>query len=478
MTIEDIRQLIAGDEHRQLELKKTTGELKDAMHTACAFLNTEGGWLIIGIAPKSLKILGQRVTDNTQREIAQALSLLEPQVDVRVEYIDIPERPEDKLIAIHFDGWTWGMIPYTYHGCPYYKVESTTKEMPRDMYDERLRRSKPDLFAWERQPSEFTSISSLDEKLIRGVVRLGVEKGRMMEQALTEPISDVLSKWKLVDGDRPLNAATALFTKNTGMYTQFTMRMARFLGTDKNEFIDNQRVDGNIFQLLNEAMNFFRKHLNMHGRIVGFIRDEYLEIPAEALREAVLNSLCHRQYERYNLTIGIAIYDDRIEIANPGILPPQITPGNIRNPHDSYPYNPLIANVLYSTDYIENWGSGVRRIIEACQKRGVEAPTWSIEGGFVVVTFKRPAVGKLDQVQAGDQKSGQLTIKWPEKWPEIADRIIGEIQNDGTITIAKLESLLELGHTTVKKVLREMRNENIIRRVGPDKGGHWEIVGQ
>lgn len=227
-------------------------------------------------------ILGQRVTDDTQREIAGALSRMEPQVDVRVEYIDIPERPDDKVIAMYFEGWVWGMTPFTYHGCPYYRVESTTKEMPRDMYDERLRRSKPDLFAWERQPSEFKSISSLDERLISGVVRLGVERGRLSEQALTEPIEDVLSKWKLLNDGRPLNAATALFTKDAGMYTQFTMRMACFQGNDKNEFIDNQRVEGNIFVLLNEAMNFFRKHLNMHGKIVGLVRDEYLEVPAEA----------------------------------------------------------------------------------------------------------------------------------------------------------------------------------------------------
>lgn len=75
MTIEDIKQLIAGDEHRTLELKKTTGELKDGMQSACAFLNTEGGWLIFGIAPTSLKIVGQMVTDNTQRELAQVLYL-------------------------------------------------------------------------------------------------------------------------------------------------------------------------------------------------------------------------------------------------------------------------------------------------------------------------------------------------------------------------------------------------------------------
>lgn len=73
MTIDDIRKIIAPDEHRELELKKTTGELKEAMHSACAFLNTDGGWLIFGIAPTSLNIVGQEVTDNTQREIANAL---------------------------------------------------------------------------------------------------------------------------------------------------------------------------------------------------------------------------------------------------------------------------------------------------------------------------------------------------------------------------------------------------------------------
>ena len=468
-TIEELKNLIQSDEHRQLELKKTTGELKDGMHTACAFLNTEGGWLFFGIAPTSLKILGQQVTDNTQREIAQALSYMEPQVDVRVEYIDVPERPDHKVIAMHFDGWAWGMVPYTYHGCPYYKVESTTKEMPRDMYEERLRRSKPDMFAWERQPSDFTDITSLDEKLIRGVVRLGVERGRLSELALTEPIGDVLGKWKLTTGERPLNAATALFTKDTGMYTQFTMRLARFQGTDKNEFIDNQRVEGNIFVLLNEAMNFFRKHLNMHGKIVGLVRDEYLEVPAEALREAVLNALCHRQYERYNLTIGIAIYDDRIEIENPGILPPQITPESILQPHLSYPYNPLIANVLYSTTYIENWGSGVKRIMEACQKRGVAAPTWSINGGFVVVTFMRPIKGDnqsdtqdgtQDGTQGGTQE-GNLD-KWIEK----------QIRENPQITTEELAKMSKKGLRTIKRHIAKMPH---VRYVGSGYSGHWEV---
>ena len=104
MDLDGIKEIIARDENRVLELKKTTGELKDGMHTACAFLNTEGGWLFFGIAPTSLKILGQQVTDSTQREIAQALSYMEPQVDVRVEYIDVPDHPGHQVIAMHFDG--------------------------------------------------------------------------------------------------------------------------------------------------------------------------------------------------------------------------------------------------------------------------------------------------------------------------------------------------------------------------------------
>lgn len=108
MTIDDIKALIAPDESRTLELKKTTGELKDGMHAACAFLNTDGGWLIFGIAPKSLKIVGQQVTDATKIEISQALAGIEPAYDIQPIYIDVPEYPGNKVIAFHFDSWEWG----------------------------------------------------------------------------------------------------------------------------------------------------------------------------------------------------------------------------------------------------------------------------------------------------------------------------------------------------------------------------------
>ena len=487
MTIDDIHRLVANDETRQVELKKTTGELKDAMHSACAFLNTDGGWLVFGVTPNSLRVVGQEVTENTRRELAQALAGIEPAVDIRVEYVDVPDRQGMQVIALGFDAWVWGKEPFTFHGRPYYRVESTTQVMPRDMFDDRLRASKPQKFAWERQPAEELKLEDLNQERIRGAVRLGVEMGRMSEMAFTEPVDKVLEKWRLLVDGVPNNAAAMLFTDNTYDYPQFILRLARFRGNDKLEFIDNQRVEGNFFVLLDAGMSFFFKHLSLSGKIVGFKREEHLEIPSEALREALINALCHRQYEKYNLTIGIAIYDDRIEIENPGVFPPQITLDNIKEPHGSYPYNPLIAEVLYKTSYLESWGSGAKRIIDACRKQNVPDPEWSIRGGFVTVTFRRGA--QTDNL-TGDSEVIEKVIENPEKVIEkVIEKasLLGEKLTENKIKIlrlivgnpniskAEISRLIGISENSVSRNIEAMRNKYICR-VGPDKGGHWEII--
>ena len=410
--------MIARGENRHTELKKSTGELTDAMHTACAFLNGEGGWLLFGITPNTLRTLGQTVSDSTRREIAQALSGLEPTVDVQVQYIDVPDRPGYQVIAIYFEAFAWGHLPYTYHGKPYFKVESTTRTMPRPLFEERLRASNPKFYAWERQTAEGISIGDLNEQLIRGALRIGFEKGRLPATALTEPVEKVLEKFELLTNGRLNNAAVALFSTKIAGYPQLRLRMARFRGTDKNEFIDNQRVSGNFFELLDAGSAFFLKHLNMSGKIVGFRREESLEIPAEALREALTNALCHRQFEKDNLTPSIAIYDDRIEIENPGILPPQLTTETIKLPHNSYPYNPVMAEVLYRTTFLENWGTGAKRILDACKAYDAPEPIWSVDGGYVCITFKRPST-EADNNLSGELKDPSRTPVGPQSGPRL-----------------------------------------------------------
>ena len=213
MTFDEIKKMISGDEHRTLELKKTTGELKEGMKSACAFLNTEGGHLIFGITPTSLKIEGQIVTDNTQRELAREIAKIEPGIDVRAEYIEVPCTKGQHLIVFHFDAWQEGQVPYTYDGRPYYRIESTTKVMPREMYDERLRLSNPNKFAWEVQEAEGVTIEDLSEERIRNAVRVGVAGGRINASAESDSVMTLLEKFKLIHNGKIINDYLAIKDK-------------------------------------------------------------------------------------------------------------------------------------------------------------------------------------------------------------------------------------------------------------------------
>ena len=324
MTIEEIKTIIARDENRVLELKKTTGELVKGMQTLCAFLNSDGGWLFFGITPK-LEVLGQNVTDSTQREIAHEMTKIEPAISLPIQIIDIPERPGFSVIGIHSDAAKFGDAPYTYDGRPYYKVESTTVLMPRSMFEERLRRSNPSRFAWESQTPDNLLIEDLDESRIKGAIAYGVEKGRMPASAVTENTWALLDKFAMIENGKIKNAAAALFIKRPTAYPQFLIRLARFRGVEKKEFIDNMRVKGNFFVLLDAGMAFLFKHLSQSGVIKGLRREEQLEIPIEALREALTNALCHRLLDSPSGSVGISIFDDRVEIENTGHLPNELT---------------------------------------------------------------------------------------------------------------------------------------------------------
>ena len=139
-------------------------------------------------------------------------------------------------------------------------------------------------------------------------------------------------------------------------------------------------------------MAFFFKHLSLSGKIVGFTREEKLEVPAEALREALTNALCHRQFYNTSSSVGIAIYDDRVEIENTGHLPDELTIETIKQSHHSFPQNPTIADVLFKTTFLENWGSGIGRMVDACREANLPEPEFNQNVAFVWITFKRTTI--------------------------------------------------------------------------------------
>lgn len=497
MTIQDIGKLILNGESRTLELKKSTGELKEAMHTACAFLNGDGGWLIFGVTPDSLRTVGQKVTDNTRREIAQALALLEPAVDVRAEYIEIPDsKGENQLVAIHFDGMKENHVPYTCNGCPYYKLESTTRQMPREMYDELLRRSNPEKFAWDAQVADGVSIADLSEERIRGAVRLGVRGGRINASADSDNVETLLSKFKLLRNGKPTNAAVVLFGKQLFAYPQLLLRMARFRGTSKMEFIDNKQEEGNFFDLLDAGIAFCFKHLNLSGKVVGLLREEHLDIPFEALREALTNSLCHRRYDDYCATVSLAIYDDRVEITNPGCLTHGLTPENIKISHESYPYNKLIAQVLYLSTYLEKWGTGVQRMVDLCREQGLREPEYQSDGYMVKITFWKNTRTDSETAQMNIPKVAETMQKAMQKDSETMQKAMQKKLQERNIKITErqldilvyfalnpfatrndyIHSDASISEGGTKSNIERLLSIGLLRREGGRKSGHWVVL--
>jgi len=153
-------------------------------------------------------------------------------------------------------------------------------------------------------------------------------------------------------------------------YPQCALRMARFKGVDKPEFLDNRQIHGHALHLLEEAMPFMMRHLPIAGRFEPnrLERIDELLFPVAALREAVINALCHRKYTHPGGSVDLAIYDYRLEIWSDGTLPFGLKPEDLKWKHASRPRNLLIAGVFYRRGLIERWGRGIEKTVELCTR--------------------------------------------------------------------------------------------------------------
>lgn len=149
--------------------------------------------------------------------------------------------------------------------------------------------------------------------------------------------------------------------------------------------------------MLIKAQRFFRDHLPIAGRIEPGVFERVDEplFPPDALREALANALCHRDYGDFGGSVGVALFDDRLEISSPGELPFGLTPEQLKKPHDSRPWNPLMANVFYRRGIIETWGRGTLKIMDLLDKADLPAPEFISEAGHFTVTFRIPEEKRL-----------------------------------------------------------------------------------
>ena len=202
-------------------------------------------------------------------------------------------------------------------------------------------------------------------------------------------------------------------------------------------------------------------------------RIERYFVPEEALREALLNALCHKKYES-GVPIQVSVYEDRLYIANCGCLPENWTLENLMGKHASRPYNPNIAHVFYLAGFIESWGRGVEKICSACQKDGVPQPKYTVHPGDIMIQFTAP---ENRVVRVNDRVTEKVTTRVTTKVTIKEQELLSLLAEDPGYTMLQLAERLAVSRKTVAVGLKKLKEAGLIKRVGAKRNGYWDLSG-
>ena len=237
------------------------------------------------------------------------------------------------------------------------------------------------------------SIDDLDKDKIRWFVGLAREKRQFPLQYSEENIRQILLSLHLMTDDNKLkNAALLLFAKDVQKwFASATIKCAYFYGTKIQKPIASQQIyGGSVFEMVDMAVGFVMSRIDQHvgERIRTAQVDVTPELPAQAVTEAIVNAVVHRDYTS-NGSVQVMLFKDRLEVWNPGKLPPGMTIAKLNKEHTSNPVNPVLANPVYLTGYIEQMGTGTTDIIDRCLSFGLRKPEFYQDEDFRVVIWRR-----------------------------------------------------------------------------------------
>ena len=285
-TIDDLSSLLKRGEDLTLEFKRSTGELREAFQTLCAFLNGAGGVVLFGVRPDG-GVEGQQVSDSTLREIAQAAERFEPPAYVAIHRIEVQAGREVVVVAVNDERKTG---PHTYEGRAYERVASTTRRMPQAKYEHLLLDRGHAKRRWENLPAEGLTLKDLDRTEILRTRELAIQQNRISADT-SRDIGEVLDRLGLRTDGVLTQAALMLYGKRfLPDYPQCLLKMGRFRGTEiTGEIVDNRQEHMNAFAMVREGMAFLERTMPLGARFpTGEIfREDRFPVPLDALREIV-----------------------------------------------------------------------------------------------------------------------------------------------------------------------------------------------
>lgn len=462
MTTDQLSLLVEFGESETLELKTTTGGRREATRTICAMLNQRGGYVMFGVKPDGA-VVGQQVSDRTLEELGAEIGRIQPAAYPEVIRVTVANQRD--VIVVRVKAGEGG--PYTYRGQGYRRVGNVTLPMSADEHGravlERYHKSE----RWENQEAAGWSIDDLNEKEIRTTIAEAVRRKRL-DVPEHGSVKDLLLGLGLVQGGAVYRAAAVLFGRRERLeldFPQCMLRVARFRGIDRSDFLDNRQFTGNAFELLRAGERFLRQWVPIAGRFEPdrFDRIDEPLYPTLATREALANALCHRDYAVFGGSIGLAMYDDRLEITSPGPLHFGLKPDDLFEPHRSRLWNPWIARTFYRRGIIETWGTGTLRMAEMATAAGLSRPEIEEQGDSVIVRFRHG-----EPVRQRVTEGGVI---------EARTRVLGLLQHaGGGLTRREVLAGMDgsVSERQVRRILEELRDEGLVQVTGTGWSARWK----
>jgi ATP-dependent DNA helicase RecG len=461
MSPDSLKKLIAAGESQTLEFKASFSN--EAAETIAAFSNTSGGTVLLGVADNG-DIAGLTLTpEKLQQWVNEIKTKTTPAI-----------LPESEVITL--DGKTVAALrvkeypikPVGVKGRYYKRVGNANHLMsPQEVAQAHFKTFNS---SWDYTTDPEHTIADISITKIKKFVRL-VNRGK--KNKIKDTPLQVLRKLNLLRGKHITRACYLLFLKRESMFTAIE------LGRFQTPIIikDGDRTKADLFTQVDAVFDFVTKHINKEYIITGKPqRDERWDYPLDALREIIINSIVHRDYS--GPTGGIVkVYDDKIEISNTGRLPPGLTvPLLLSGKYVSEPRNPQVAAMFKEAGIIERYGSGIGRIIADFKEYGLLPPEFSEAGNSFIVTIYKKRISGFIQgapVETGETTREKSNEKSDEKSNEKVLRLIAK---NPAITTGTLSAKLNLSVSGIAKIIRNLKKKQKLRRIGPDKGGHWEVL--
>ena len=442
-------------ENQNLEYKRNWND--EYLKWICGFANAQGGKIFIGVDDDG-SIYGIKDSHKQMEDIPnKVVSFLGIVVDVylhqreNLEYIEIIIPPSN--------------VPISYKGIFYYRSGATKQELKGAALQQFILKKMGR--SWDEITCDNAKIEHIDNEAVEYFVKKGVNAGRLPESAAYDSTETILRNLDLMDEDGNIrNAAILLFGRQSSrFFSCIEFKIGRFI--DESELINQDVITGNLIQMADKVIEILdNKYLIRPIHYDGLQRIEPLEIPKDALREIVFNAIIHKEYPGYSTQMRI--YNDRIWLWNFGGLPEGITFEQFMSEHSSCPRNRLIARIFYLAGFIESWGRGINKIKKEFSENGMEVPIYKEEMGGMSVYIKR-RVSNVNSNEVSQKMSQKMSQKTSQK-------IIDMIKENPYISTQDMANIIGIDRRNIARNIKKLQANGIVKRIGPDKGGYWEIV--